>query len=151
MINIDTNKQKNLQILTLPRKGKKTEINDFYNLVLNSSNRHSSYYTDTHCKWHSKAVQPKKWPKEHEMSRDSHCWRPTRFVRESEGHHLVGNAADIPHRGDAAVIRVVLRSEVLQLQDLRFPLQEQEKALGRAWSRGARRAAGCTWDDFQEV
>lgn len=66
--------------------------------------------------------------------------RPTCLVREPEGHHLVRDAADIPHRGDAAVIRVVLRSEVLQLQDLCFSLRMQERPLGR--DRGTSRDAG---------
>lgn len=53
---------------------------------------------------------------------------PTCFIGEAEGDHLVGDAADIPHRGDAAVIRVVLRAQVLQLQDLCLSLCVQERA-----------------------
>lgn len=79
------------------------------------------------------------------------CWRPTCFIRESEGHHLVRDAADIPHRGDAAVIRVVLRSEVLQLQDLRFSLRVQERALGKDRGRRTSRDVGYIETSFQEV
>lgn len=47
----------------------------------------------------------------------------TCLVGEAEDHAAVGDAADVPHRGDAAVVGVVLRPQVLQLQNLRLSLQ----------------------------
>lgn len=50
-------------------------------------------------------------------------WYMTCFIGESEDDPTVRNAAHVPDRGDAAVVRVVFRPQVLQLQDLCFPLQ----------------------------
>lgn len=54
-------------------------------------------------------------------------WNPnggsTCLVGESEDHAAVGDAAHISDGGHAAVVGVVLRTQVLQLQNLRFPLQ----------------------------
>lgn len=50
-------------------------------------------------------------------------WTCTCPVSEREDHAAIGDPAHIPDRGDAAVVGVVLRTQVLQLQNLRFPLQ----------------------------
>lgn len=50
-------------------------------------------------------------------------WSPTGPVGESEDHAAIGDPAHVPDRGDAAVVGVVLRTQVLQLQNLCFPLQ----------------------------
>lgn len=47
----------------------------------------------------------------------------TCFVGKLEHDVLIGNAADVANGRDARVVGIVLRSEVLQLQDLRLPLQ----------------------------
>lgn len=48
---------------------------------------------------------------------------PTCLVGEFEDDVSVGNATDVPNGSDAAVVGIVLRTKVLQLQDLRLPLQ----------------------------
>lgn len=47
----------------------------------------------------------------------------TCLIGESEDHAAVRDPTHVSHRGDAAVVGVVLRTQVLQLQNLRFPLQ----------------------------
>lgn len=49
------------------------------------------------------------------------------FVGESEDNAAVGDPAHVPDRRDAAVVGIVLGTQVLQLQDLRFPLQLRAK------------------------
>lgn len=71
----------------------------------------------------------------------------TGFVGEAEGDHFIRDAADIPHRGDAAVVGVVLRSQVLQLQDLGFSLEKKEEGTsGRDGGRGKMEFAVWIWD-----
>lgn len=47
----------------------------------------------------------------------------TCLIGESEDDAAIRDAAHISDGGDAAVVGVVLRTQVLQLQYLRFPLQ----------------------------
>lgn len=47
----------------------------------------------------------------------------TCLIGESEDNAAVRNPTHISDRGDAAVVGVILRTQVLQLQDLCFPLQ----------------------------
>lgn len=47
----------------------------------------------------------------------------TCFIGQSEDDPAVWNAAHVAYGGDAAVVSVVLRPQVLQLQDLSLPLQ----------------------------
>lgn len=50
-------------------------------------------------------------------------WSRTCPVGEREDHAAIGDPAHVPDRGDAAVVGVVLRTQVLQLQYLCLPLQ----------------------------
>lgn len=69
---------------------------------------------------------------ETEKGRCEERWN-TCFVGQPEGHHFVRDVADVPDGSDAAVVGVVLRSKILQFQDLRFALQlAEEGALRRA-------------------
>lgn len=47
----------------------------------------------------------------------------TCFIGEAEDDPMVRNAAHAPDGGDATVVSVVFGPQVLQLQDLCFPLQ----------------------------
>lgn len=47
----------------------------------------------------------------------------TCFIGEPEDDPTVRNAADVPDGGNAAVVGIVFGPQVLQLQDLCFPLQ----------------------------
>lgn len=47
----------------------------------------------------------------------------TRLIGKSEDNTAVRDPTHISDRCDAAVVRVVLRTQVLQLQNLCFPLQ----------------------------
>lgn len=51
----------------------------------------------------------------------------TCFIGQSEDDSAVSDAAHVPDGGDTAVVGVVLGSQVLQLQDFRFPLQLRAK------------------------
>lgn len=47
----------------------------------------------------------------------------TCFICEPEQDVFVRDAAHVAHGGNAAVVGIILRPQVLQLQDLRLPLQ----------------------------
>lgn len=51
------------------------------------------------------------------------CVCATCPVVQAEVGALVSDAADVPDGGDAGVFSVILRTKILQLQDLRLPLQ----------------------------
>lgn len=51
----------------------------------------------------------------------------TCLVGKSEDNTAVRNPTHISDRGDAAVVSVVLGTQILQLQNLRFPLQLRRK------------------------